>query len=114
MRLSPVADDMRLTPHPFLHRSLRSTDNLLARLGPLFPASSLLRLGHPARISPLLAPHTLAQRTSTSHEADIVQDVKAELEAGLGALGKKKGEKGWVGGRERGKRWEDVRELRKE
>jgi DNA polymerase alpha-associated DNA helicase A len=29
-------------------------------------------------------------------------------------LGKKKGEKGWVKGRERAKKWDDVRELRKE
>lgn len=29
-------------------------------------------------------------------------------------LGRKKGEKGWVKGRERAKKWDDVRELRKE
>lgn len=43
-----------------------------------------------------------------------MRDVKRELETGLGELGKRKGEKGWVKGRERTKRWEDVRELRKE
>jgi DNA polymerase alpha-associated DNA helicase A len=89
-------------------------DNLLARLSPLLPPSTLLRLGHPARISRDLISTTLDYQTATSAESEIVKDVKAELEGGMKDLSKKKGEKGWLRGRERGKKWEDVRELRKE
>jgi DNA polymerase alpha-associated DNA helicase A len=43
-----------------------------------------------------------------------LRDVGKEIEGHLGDLGRKRGEKGAVKGRERGKRWEEVRELRKE
>jgi DNA polymerase alpha-associated DNA helicase A len=89
-------------------------DNLLARLSPLFPPKTLLRLGHPARISPLLLPRTLDYQASHSDEAELVKDVKIELEGNMKTLSKGKGEKGRVWGKERGKVWDDVRELRKE
>ncbi|KAG7529812.1 hypothetical protein FFLO_05399 [Filobasidium floriforme] len=91
-----------------------AVDNLLARLSPLFPPKTLLRLGHPARISPLLLPRTLDYQASHSEEADLVRDVKGELEGNMKTLQKGKGEKGRVWGKERGKVWEEVRELRKE
>lgn len=80
----------------------------------MFPPKTLLRLGHPARISPLLLPRTLDYQASHSEEADLVRDVKGELEGNMKTLQKGKGEKGRVWGKERGKVWEDVRELRKE
>lgn len=91
-----------------------STDNLLARLSPLFPPSSLLRLGHPARISPLLLPRTLDYQAFHSDESALVQDVKSELEDHMITLSKGKGEKGRVWGKQRGQVWEEVRGLRKE
>lgn len=93
---------------------IKHTDNLLARLSPQFPPKTLLRLGHPARISPLLLPRTLDYQASHSDEAELVKDVKTELEGNMKTLSKGKGEKGRVWGKERGKVWDDVRELRKE
>jgi DNA polymerase alpha-associated DNA helicase A len=44
----------------------------------------------------------------------LLRDISNELEGHLGDLSRKRGEKGAVKGKERGKRWEEVRELRKE
>lgn len=44
----------------------------------------------------------------------MVRDVKGELEGNMKTLQKGKGEKGRVWGKDRGKVWEEVRELRKE
>ncbi|KAJ9115214.1 hypothetical protein QFC20_001081 [Naganishia adeliensis] len=91
-----------------------AVDNLLARLAPLFPPADVVRLGHPARITQSLLTRTLDYRASRSEDAEIAKDVKDELEGNMRDLAKKKGDKGWVKGRERAKKWDDVRELRKE
>ncbi|KAJ9095628.1 hypothetical protein QFC21_005499 [Naganishia friedmannii] len=88
--------------------------NLLARLAPLLPPAAVVRLGHPARITQSLLSRTLDYRAANSDDAEIAKDVKTELEGSMQQLSKKKGEKGWVKGRERAKKWDDVRELRKE
>lgn len=62
----------------------------------------------------MLLPRTLDYQASHSEEADLVRDVKGELEGNMKTLQKGKGEKGRVWGKERGKVWEEVRELRKE
>lgn len=98
-----------LTDLPVYH-----IDNLLARLAPLFPSADVVRLGHPARITQSLLTRTLDYRASRSEDAEIAKDVKDELEGNMRDLAKKKGDKGWVKGRERAKKWDDVRELRKE
>lgn len=90
------------------------TDNLLARLAPLLPPAAVVRLGHPARITQSLLTRTLDYRAANSDDAEIAKDVKNELEGSMQQLSRKKGEKGWVKGRERAKKWDDVRELRKE
>lgn len=74
----------------------------------------MVRLGHPARITQSLLTRTLDYRASRSEDAEIAKDVKDELEGNMRDLAKKKGDKGWVKGRERAKKWDDVRELRKE
>jgi DNA polymerase alpha-associated DNA helicase A len=56
----------------------------------------------------------LDYRAANSDDAEIAKDVKNELEGSMQQLSRKKGEKGWVKGRERAKKWDDVRELRKE
>ncbi|KAJ9103336.1 hypothetical protein QFC19_004434 [Naganishia cerealis] len=94
--------------------STLNDNNLLARLAPLFPPSGVVRLGHPARITQSLLTRTLDYRAAYSDEAEIARDVKHELEDSMQQLSKKKGDKGWVKGRERAKKWDDVRELRKE
>lgn len=43
-----------------------------------------------------------------------MRDVGKEIEGHLGDLGKKRGERGSVKGKERGNKWGEVRELRKE
>ena len=57
---------------------------------------------------------TLDWRAANGEEGELLKDVGKELEGHLGDLGKKRGEKGAVRGKERGKRWEEVRTLRKE
>lgn len=91
-----------------------TSDNLLTRLSPVFPPHTLLRLGHPARISPHLLSRALDYQASHSDEAELVKDVKGELEGNLTRLQKGRGEKGAVKGKERGFVWDDVRSLRKE
>lgn len=90
-----------------------AVDNLLARLS-LHVPETLLRLGHPARISTDLIRTTLDYKTAESEEGEIVKDVKVELEDTMKTLAKKRGEKGAVKGKERFTKWQDVKELRKE
>ncbi|CAD6582405.1 MAG: hypothetical protein TREMPRED_003274 [Tremellales sp. Tagirdzhanova-0007] len=98
-------------------------DNLLLRLhalslqppySALLPRNSILRLGHPTRVHRDLVKETLDWRTAYGEEGELLKDVGKELDGHMGDLGKKRGEKGAVKGKERGKRWEEVRELRKE
>ncbi|WVW84202.1 hypothetical protein I302_106232 [Kwoniella bestiolae CBS 10118] len=98
-------------------------DNLLLRLhalsqvppySSLLPPGSILRLGHPTRVHRDLVKETLDYRAANGEEGELLKDVGSEMQCHLSDLGKKKGEKGAVKGKERGKRWEEVRELRKE
>ncbi|ORX35634.1 putative DNA helicase [Kockovaella imperatae] len=98
-------------------------DNLLLRLHALsktepyasiFPSGSILRLGHPTRVHKDLIRETLDWRSVNGDEGQLVDDVGKDIQGHLGDLAKKKGEKGSVKGKERGKKWEEVRILRKE
>lgn len=98
-------------------------DNLLLRLhtlaqqppySALLPAGSVLRIGHPTRVHRDLVQETLDWRAANGDDGALVRDVGKEIEGHLGDLGKKRGERGAVKGRDRGKKWEEVRELRKE
>ncbi|WWC61895.1 uncharacterized protein I303_104481 [Kwoniella dejecticola CBS 10117] len=98
-------------------------DNLLLRLyalsllppySDLLPPGTILRLGHPTRVHKDLVRETLDYRAANGDEGELLKDVGSELQGHLGDLGKKRGEKGSVKGKERGKKWEEVRELRKE
>ncbi|CED83037.1 DNA helicase [Phaffia rhodozyma] len=91
-----------------------SVDNLLLRLSPLFPPQSITRIGHPARILPILLPTTLDYQTAHSSSGEVVKDVKKELDGHLDRLSKGRKEKGSVKGKERFAMYSDVRELRKE
>ena len=57
---------------------------------------------------------TLDYRSANGDDGQLVGDVGKDIEGHLSDLGKKKGEKGNVRGKERGKKWEEVRVLRKE
>ncbi|WWC69923.1 uncharacterized protein I206_103867 [Kwoniella pini CBS 10737] len=98
-------------------------DNLLLRLhalsqlptySDLLPPGSILRLGHPTRVHKDLIGETLDYRAANGDEGELLKDVGSELQGHLSDLGKKRGEKGAVKGKERGKKWEEIRELRKE
>ncbi|WVR06790.1 hypothetical protein IAU60_003825 [Kwoniella sp. DSM 27419] len=98
-------------------------DNLLLRLhhlaqlppySSLLPPGSVLRLGHPTRVHRDLVGQTLDYRAANGEEGELLKDVGGELQGHMSDLGKKRGEKGAVKGKERGKKWEEVRELRKE
>jgi hypothetical protein len=71
-------------------------------------------MGHPTRVHKELVSATLDYRAAKGDDGELLRDVGREIEGHLGDLGKKRGEKGAVKGRERGKRWQEVRELRKE
>jgi DNA polymerase alpha-associated DNA helicase A len=98
-------------------------DNLLLRLqvlssktpySEILHRENILRLGHPTRVHRDLVATTLDYKARNGEDGELVRDVGREIEGVLGELGKKRGEKGSVKGKERGKKWEDVRELRKE
>ena len=98
-------------------------DNILLRLhllaqsppySTLLPPGSILRLGHPTRVHRDLISQTLDWRAGNGDEGSLVRDVGKEIEDHLGDLGRKKGERGSVRGKERGQKWQEVRELRKE
>lgn len=98
-------------------------DNLLLRLytlskqepfSPLLPRSAILRIGHPTRVQRDLIPTTLDYQAKNGDDGELIRDITKEIDGHLGDLGKKRGDRGAVNGKERGKRWEEVRELRKE
>ncbi|TIA91851.1 hypothetical protein E3P81_01788 [Wallemia ichthyophaga] len=85
-----------------------AVDNILERLSA--HNIPVTRLGHPARILHSLQPHTLEYQTSHSHQNDIVNDVKKELEDLMKDL-----KDGRIKGKlKRKNAWNEVRELRKE
>nr|KIR45308.1 DNA helicase [Cryptococcus bacillisporus CA1280] len=98
-------------------------DNLLIRLhiltqqppyNSLLSRNSFLRMGHPTRVHRDLVKETLDWKAANGDQGELLKDVGKEMQGHLNALGKKRGEKGAVKGKERGKKWEEVRELRKE
>jgi DNA polymerase alpha-associated DNA helicase A len=98
-------------------------DNILLRLqqvstlpevAPLLPPGSLLRLGHPTRVHKELLTQTLDWRAANGNDGEVVRGVKEELEGHMSDLSKKRGEKGAVKGKDRGVKWQEIRELRKE
>lgn len=88
-----------------------AVDNLLERLIP--HKIPLIRLGHPARVLDELHDATLDAQAERSEQAQLVNDIKKEIETLMGTLtGGVKGKR--VKGAERKKLWDEVRELRKE
>ena len=98
-------------------------DNLLLRLhalskvepyASLLPPGSILRLGHPTRVHRDLLSETLDYRAVHGDDGELVRDVGREIDGHVHDLSRKRGEKGAVKGKERGAKWAEVRELRKE
>jgi DNA polymerase alpha-associated DNA helicase A len=98
-------------------------DNLLLRLhtlsqqvpySTLLPPGSILRLGHPTRVHRDLVRETLDWRAENGDDGSLVKDVGKEIQGHLSDLSKKRGDRGAVKGKDRGKKWGEVRELRKE
>ncbi|KAF8446671.1 P-loop containing nucleoside triphosphate hydrolase protein [Terfezia claveryi] len=86
-----------------------SVDNILLRLPPDIPA---VRVGHPARLLPGVVARSLDVLVRTSEAAEIVGDVRKELDEKMkvmAATGKKR-----IRGSERKEGWREVRELRGE
>ncbi|GAA5822704.1 hypothetical protein JCM10212_006515 [Sporobolomyces blumeae] len=112
-----------------------SVDNILARLSipprlvdaprsldpsaPPTPPPSVLRpipltrLGHPARVLASLTPHTLDSQTSTSDASQLVADIQSDLSVLERELASKD-RKTRLKGSERKKKWDEVKELRKD
>ncbi|KAG8830770.1 hypothetical protein FRC17_004265 [Serendipita sp. 399] len=88
-----------------------AVDNLLERLIP--HKIPLTRLGHPARVLNDLHTATLDFQAQRSDQAQLVDDIKKEIEDLMSNLaGTSKGKK--VRGAERRKMYEEVKQLRKE
>ncbi|XXG93913.1 hypothetical protein Hte_000163 [Hypoxylon texense] len=83
-----------------------SVDNIVERLSP--HKVPIVRLGHPARLLPSVVNHSLDVLTQTSEAGQIVQDVRAEMDAKQASIKKTRS------GRERRAIYGDLRELRKE
>ncbi|PSK35912.1 DNA polymerase alpha-associated DNA helicase A [Elsinoe australis] len=83
-----------------------SVDNIVERLAP--HRIPIVRLGHPARLLPKVLDHSLEVLTKTSDAAELVNDIRQELDAKQATIRKTKS------GRERHAIYGDMRELRKE
>ncbi|RKO97084.1 P-loop containing nucleoside triphosphate hydrolase protein [Caulochytrium protostelioides] len=68
----------------------------------------LVRVGHPARVIPVVRQHTLDARLGTSHGGGLVQDLRAEMDGVLAKIQKPKHRA------ERRDLWREHRTLRKE
>ncbi|GAA5934656.1 hypothetical protein JCM1841_001795 [Sporobolomyces salmonicolor] len=94
-----------------------SVDNILARLSvphPNFPSPiPLTRVGHPARVLSSLTRHTLDSQSLATDTSALLEDIKQELQALEGQLRNGSG-KNRIRGSERKKKWEEVRELRRD
>ena len=84
-----------------------SVDNIVERLSS-HKGIPMVRLGHPARLLPAVLNHSLEVLTKTSEAADIVRDIRAEMDAKQASIRKTRN------GRERKGIWNEIRELRKE
>lgn len=83
-----------------------SVDNIVERLAP--QKVPMIRLGHPARLLPSVLNHSLDVLTQTSEAAEIVKDVRKEMDAKQASIKKTRN------GRERRAIYTDMKELRKE
>jgi len=97
-----------------------SVDNILLRLSQPSPTSStpipvipLTRLGHPARILSSLTSHTLDAQSSLTDASSLVQDIKSDLLLLNDELANRD-KKTRLKGSERKKKWDEVKELRKD
>ncbi|KAK0515857.1 hypothetical protein JMJ35_001891 [Cladonia borealis] len=83
-----------------------SVDNIVERLAP--HKVPMIRLGHPARLLPSVLNHSLDVLTQTSEAAEIVKDVRKEMDAKQASIKKTRN------GRERRAIYTDMKDLRKE
>ena len=83
-----------------------SVDNIVERLAP--HKLGIIRLGHPARLLPSVLNHSLDILTQTSEAAEIVKDVRKEMDAKQASIKKTRN------GRERRAIYTDMKDLRKE
>lgn len=83
-----------------------SVDNIVERLAPL--KVPIVRIGHPARLLPSVLDHSLEILTQTSEAAEIVKDVRKEIDEKQASIRKTRS------GRERREIYDDIKELRKE
>ncbi|EXJ83233.1 hypothetical protein A1O1_06852 [Capronia coronata CBS 617.96] len=85
-----------------------SVDNIVERLALASSSTPIVRLGHPARLLPSVLNHSLEILTRTSEAAEIVSDVRKELDEKQASIRKARN------GRERRAIYADLKELRKE
>lgn len=83
-----------------------SVDNIVERLTP--HKVPLVRVGHPARLLPAVLEHSLEVLTQTSEAADIVRDVRKEIDEKQASIRKTRN------GREKREIYNDLKDLRKE
>ena len=83
-----------------------AVDNIVERLAP--HKLPIIRLGHPARLLPSVLNHSLDVLTRTSDAAEIVKDIRTEMDAKQASIKKTRN------GRERRAIYQDMRDLRKE
>jgi DNA polymerase alpha-associated DNA helicase A len=83
-----------------------SVDNIVERLTP--HRISIVRIGHPARLLSSVLDHSLEVLTQTSDAAEIVRDVRKEIDQKQASIRKTRN------GRERRQIYGDLKELRKE
>lgn len=83
-----------------------SVDNIVERLAP--HKLSIIRLGHPARLLPSILNHSLDVLTQSSEAAEIVKDVRKEMDAKQASIKKTRS------GKERRAIYGEMKELRKE
>ncbi|KAJ9400517.1 hypothetical protein DTO282F9_2402 [Paecilomyces variotii] len=83
-----------------------SVDNIVERLAP--HKIPIVRIGHPARLLPFVLDHSLEVLTQTSEAAEIVKDVRKEINDKQASIRKTRN------GRERRAIYGDLKELRKE
>jgi len=83
-----------------------SVDNIVERLAP--HKVPIVRLGHPARLLPSVMDHSLEVLTKTSEAAEIVQDIRNEMDAKQASIRKTRN------GRERKAIYGEMKILRKE
>lgn len=84
-----------------------AVDNLVEKLAQ-HKGLRLVRMGHPARVTPAVLPHTLDGALSRSAGAEVIQGIKEDIDAALGKMSKAKSRK------EKHAGYAEVKDLRKE